>query len=171
MMRTAIFGFTIVLLLATGSWAQPPAETCGAGDSLSGSDMLPQTLSMTPTSNDFNLNGSGCVELGDDHVTCMTPASSCDVAASCADSVAPLAPRGLQIGISLVQGSCTTTPASCLASNSGTGGGSINFSLVGGTTYCFVCETGNSPVDVTLSLTTTGDCGALPVGLQSFEVE
>ena len=149
--------------------AQPPAETCGAGDSLTGADAMPQNLSAFASSDDFDMSGTGCNERGPDHVTCFTPGMSCTVLAECFDD--PLSPQGLQFSVSAFQGSCTTAPASCLDSSQGTGNsGQISVALTGGTTYCFVCEV-DFAGQVGLSLSTAGNCGPLPVELQTFEIE
>ena len=165
----------LLLLVATPALAQPPAETCGAGDSLGGTDMLPFNGSLAPGANDFAMTGAGCAESGFDHVTCFTPQNSCTVTATC--SLATLAERAqapevLQVGVNVVQGPCSTSPASCSASDSGTGGGTVvGVALTAGTNYCFVCESGVSSSLALDVQATAGDCGALPVELVSFEVQ
>lgn len=168
-MRWITFCFCLALIVTPSALAQPPAETCGAGDSLSGSDMMPQIIFSAASSDDFDMSGTSCNEQGPDNVTCFTPTSSCTVVAECSD--ASRSPEGLQVSISVFQGSCTTTPASCLDSSQGTGSsGQISVALTGGTNYCFVCET-NFSLDLEISLSTAGDCGPLPVDLQTFEIE
>ena len=165
----------LFLLVATPVFAQPPAETCGAGDSLGGADMLPFNGSLPPGVNDFTMTGTGCTENGFDHVTCFTPQNSCTVTATCSlASVAERAqaPEGLQVGVNVVQGPCSTAPASCSASNSGsTIGTVVGVALTAGTNYCFVCESGASSSVALDVQATAGDCGALPVELVSFEVQ
>jgi hypothetical protein len=151
--------------------AQPPAETCGAGDSLSGADMLPQTLVATPAANSFTMSGAGCNELGFDHVTCLTPTTDCTIVAECFDPDALTDEvEGLQFSISVFSGACSTAPASCLDSSQGTAAsGQISVAVTGGTNYCFVCERADSNA-MTLEMSTAGSCGALPVELQTFDV-
>lgn len=168
---TSLVSIAILLLFAAAAAAQPPVDTCGADDSLTGADTLPQILAGVPASNDFNLSGTGCNEQGFDHVTCLTPTTDCTITAECSDGDITESVEGLQIGISVFSGACNTSPASCLDSTSGTGGsGQINVNVTGGTNYCFVCERGDTGV-TTLSLSTAGDCGALPVDLQTFSVD
>ena len=170
-MRLALLSYILVLvaIISPAVLAQPPAETCGAGDSLSGSDLMPQNLGAMASSDDFTLTGTGCNERNSDHVTCFTPTSSCSVQAECSDSTRDL--DGLQFSVNAFEGPCTTSPASCLDSSQGTGSsGSITVALTAGTMYCFVCEV-DSPGGLGLSLSTAGDCGMLPVELQTFEIE
>lgn len=167
-----------LLLVSNPVLAQPPAETCGVGDSTTSGDMLPFNQTGTASTNNFTMTGTGCNELGTDNVTCMTPANGCTVTATCADDFIPPpaqggpSPDGLQLSVSAFDGGCNTSPASCLDSNQGTGSGTITgLALTAGTTYCFVCERG-IPGTTNLQVTaTSGDCGALPVGLESFSAE
>ncbi|MEM1180092.1 MAG: hypothetical protein AAGM22_17250 [Acidobacteriota bacterium] len=165
----------LVLLFASASFAQPPAETCGAGDSLDMADTLPVSVSTTPATDDFTLTGTGCEELGVDHVTCLTPTNSCVINARCGDPVflsGGAAKLGVQGAVNVVEGSCSTNPASCTASAAGTGSGTVNnVALTAGTQYCFICET-DFPDVLQLDLTlVSGDCGGLPVSLQSFAID
>jgi len=79
----------------------------------------------------------------------------------------------LPAATNLFQGACTTNPASCLASISGSGAQTIaDTALTAGTQYCVVCsdQMSETSIDLTIMIN-AGDCGASPVGLQSFSVE
>jgi hypothetical protein len=167
-----LFVLLLTVTFSSSLWAQPPAETCGAGDSLGGADMMPQSLVGTADTDDFTMTGTSCNELGLDNVTCFVPTTDCTVVAECSDSSPPFeVVEGLQFSVSAFQGACTTSPVSCLDSSQGTGvSGQISVALTGGTQYCFVCERGNSGATA-IDLSTAGSCGALPVELQSLEVE
>lgn len=178
-MPTRLSSLLALLFLATTpAIAQPPATTCGLSDSLGSGDFFPIDATENTSSNDFTMTGTGCAEHGVDHVTCMTPTTSCTVNAQCSDNFT-LVPvetdrtLGLQVAVNAVQGSCSTSPATCLDSGVGTGSGAItNLALTGGTTYCFVCEAGGSSIDLRLEIqAASGDCGALPVELLSLEIE
>ena len=168
-----------LLFFASSSLAQP-AETCGPGDSLGGLDTLPQNLVGSALSDDFTMTGAGCNERQFDHVTCLTPTTDCTIVAACAagvrlssdtESNSEVDSEGLQVSVNAVEGACSTAPASCLASSVGTGAsGDVNVAVTGGTTYCFVCEV-DFAKSLQLSLSTAGDCGFLPVGLQSFSID
>ncbi len=152
--------------------AQPPAETCGVGDSLGGTDMLPFLGSLNVTGDDFTMTGTGCTEQGEDHVTCLTPANSCTVNATCRDGFSKPETSGLQVAVNAFQGSCSTSPASCLDSDGGTGSGTISgLALTAGVTYCFVCEAGTG-LDLELEINAVASsCGALPVELETYSVD
>jgi hypothetical protein len=161
--------FALALTAAPAALAQPPAETCGVGDSLTGADTMPQNIFLSVTGDDFDMSGTGCIELAIDHVTCFVPEFDCTVVAECYDATRT---EGVQFAINATQGACDTAPASCLDSSQGSpSSGTISVALTAGTNYCFVCEI-NSPGDLGLSMSTSaGNCGALPVGLETFGIE
>jgi hypothetical protein len=158
----------LLVLTALPAYAQnPPADSCGPGDSLGGSDMFPFSGSANPATNTFAMTGTQCSEVGKDAVVCFRPTSSCDVNIRCAFV-------NTTVAANLFLGPCESSPAACVQSATAQHFASIDASLSGGQEYCVVCETSDTTftfsaqVDI---MTTAGNCGPLPVELESFIVE
>lgn len=153
----------LFLLLVVSAQAQPPTENCTGAD-LDGGDMFPFMGSITPVTNDFAMTGSFCGgEEGTDAVVCFTPTTSCNVDITCTHSGS----------VNVFVGPCTSSPASCVDSNNGSGSVTISdLNLTAGQNVCVVCE-GTDSMEVTevTIAELSGPCGPLPVDLQSFEIE
>ena len=159
--------------VAVPAIAQPPSATCDGNENLTGADMTPQTLSLpAPLGNNFTLTGAGCATSGGasvDHVTCFVPQNDCTLDFDCAY----IPPGAATITVNLFSGSCTTSPASCIASDSGANVASLfSAALTAGTQYCVVCESSVNATNLQLDFFSDGgaDCGALPVDLQGFSI-
>jgi hypothetical protein len=157
----------LAMILATPALSQPPRDTCDGSENLSGMDMLPQMLSMpAPMANNFTLPAT-CNEIGLDHVTCFAPQNNCTVNITCR-----YVPATQVVSANLMLGPCVTNPASCIGTATGTTATIVGASLTAGTQYCVVCE---SPVSITAMaidiVQNTGNCGDLPVELQSVSIE
>ena len=155
------------VLLTSPAFGQPSA-TCDGNQNLSGTDTLPQSFSVgAPLSNDLTMSGAGCNEQGVDFVVCFTPQLSCTVNIDC--SYNP--PGAATIAANIYQGSCTTSPASCINSGSGANVGSTVAALTAGTEYCIVCESSVNVTNLELFFDVdSGSCGLLPVELEEFSI-
>ncbi|MEM7587284.1 MAG: hypothetical protein AAF560_28110 [Acidobacteriota bacterium] len=153
----------LLFLVSASAGAQPPAEDCTGAD-LTSSDTLPFFDSIIPTTDDFDMTGTGCVEEGVDSAVCFTPTNGCTVTVTCEGD------SGVQTA-NVFTGSCTTSPTSCTNTASGAIATISGLVLSAGVNVCLICEY-SSPTfnDVTITAT-SGDCGALPVDLQSFSIE
>ena len=158
----------LAMIFASPALSQPPRDTCDGNENLSGMDMLPQMLSLpAPMANDFTLPAATCNEIGPDHVTCFAPQNNCTVDITCR-----YVPATRVVSANLMLGPCVTNPASCIGTATGTIATIVGASLTAGTQYCVVCE---SPVSITAMaidiVQNTGNCGDLPVELQSVSIE
>ncbi len=167
-LRTLLRVALLAMIFASPALSQPPRDTCDGNENLSGMDMLPQMLSMpAPMANNFTLPAATCNEIGLDHVTCFAPQNNCTVDITCR-----YVPATQVVSANLMQGPCVTNPASCISTATGTTATIVGASLTAGTQYCVVCE---SPVSITAMaidiVQNTGNCGDLPVELQSVSIE
>ena len=167
-LRTLLRVALLAMIFASPALSQPPRDTCDGNENLSGMDMLPQMLSLpAPMANDFTLPAATCNEIGPDHVTCFAPQNNCTVDITCR-----YVPATQVVSANLMLGPCVTNPASCIGTATGTTATIVGASLTAGTQYCVVCE---SPVSITAMaidiVQNTGNCGSLPVELQSVSVE
>jgi len=170
----SILGLPVLLVaVAAAPTVAQPSNTCDGNESLDGMDALPQTLNLSAGSltDSFTMTGGGCIEqAGDDMVVCFTPQNSCSVDIAC--FYTPSA--GGVTSNNLFQGTCSTTPASCIDSSSATGSAATvsGAALSAGTQYCVVCSNDVSATSLDVSITVAqGDCGALPVELQRFSID
>lgn len=159
--KTAAMAAIVWLSLAALAAAQP-AETCVGAD-LTSADMLPFSDSFPPSSDDFTMTGTGCVEQGIDSVVCFQPMNDCSVQVSCLND------GGLQ-SVNIVTGPCTVTPASCVASDTGTEP-MVVVALTAGENVCVVCEFSDPNFTFTNITETAGSCGSLPVTLEHFSID
>ncbi len=176
-----VLGLTLWMVTALAAAAQP-SDSCDGSQNLTGLDTIPHSMGQTASTNALDMSASTCSEQGLDHVTCFVPENSCTLQLSCG-----AIRRGLQVAINIYDletavprntpqagpGACTTAPAGCIASNSGTGAGSLSgVSLTGGVEYCVVCEAGGgTPLFLQLEMSGSSTCGALPVTLQGFSID
>ena len=170
--RSTRFAFVLALALVglpLHLSAAPPQPTCNGNESLTGSDTFPFNDSLSaPLTDDFDMTASGCIEEGVDHVTCFRPTNNCSVNITCSY------PGGSPaIGANLYAGGCDTSPSSCSTASGGPGSTTIfGFALTGGTDYCVVCESDANITQLDISISeVSGNCGALPVTLESFTIE
>ena len=172
MKRLALFSFVFAALtLFSGAASGQLANDCtGAG--LTGADVLPvsETVGSAGFSQDLDMSAGSCTELtsGMDTVVCFTPENSCNVNFTC-DYV----PSGTSMAANIFEGMCSDTPASCTATAANATGPAVisDFALSAGTNYCFQCESAVAAVSMFAEIAaSSGDCGSLPVSLQSFEV-
>ncbi|MEM6796254.1 MAG: hypothetical protein AAF725_19950 [Acidobacteriota bacterium] len=157
----------VVLLIALSASAVPalaqPSETCTSAD-LGISDTFPIGGFTPVADDDFAMTGTGCSEEGSDLAVCFTPTDDCTVTILC----------GIDTGTSAVNvfdGPCSSSPAACSASQSGSPGEISSVALVGGQNTCVVCEFSDPGLAEFSVVATAGDCGSLPVELMSFSVE
>ncbi|MEM7583398.1 MAG: hypothetical protein AAF560_08470 [Acidobacteriota bacterium] len=140
-----------------------PVESCTGAD-LGNSDMLNGGGFFDPSTSDFTMSGTGCTEQGVDSVLCFTPENSCDVRITCARD------SGLN-SVNVFTGACTAVPAMCSNTASGTGSASVDVTLSAGVNVCVVCEYAGTGGDSRMAFSElSGDCGQLPVDLQSFSI-
>lgn len=170
--RESVQALIVALSFALAPTAARAADTCTGAD-LSGANTMPVSLpsNVNLLGNDFAPGGVNCANAGgDDHVVCFVPTASCSIIAQCA-------PNNFDASISMYSvptcGAITGSTA-CVASAQGSGP-AVNQALTGGVRYCFVCdstETGSTDESLLLFVNVTaGDCGALPVALQTFSVQ
>jgi hypothetical protein len=156
----------VLLGTATAVFGQPSA-TCDGSQELDGSFMDAETfLDSAPFTNDFTMTGIGCSEQGFDYVVCFTPQFDCNLLIDCGHSGV-----GATVSANIYQGACSTTPATCASSGSGSDFGSTSFAVTSGTHYCIVCETTVNSGIMSLDFGSDGgNCGAFPVEVQGFSI-
>jgi hypothetical protein len=164
--HVAFAALSMLALLPTFLAAQPPDEDCAGSIGLDGAHWSPFVAKVTPATDDFTMTGTNCAEAGEDNVLCFVPENTCIVDISCNDLAGAVA-------VNLFAGTCTPSPGSCLASASGIGAASISGrALVGGNSYCVVCEYAAPASSQVVIVQTAGtNCGNLPVTLQTFDIE
>jgi len=179
-MKPIFLSFLLSSLLAGATWAAiTVGEDCTDADAPPG-ETLPQGPLFTmgvPASVDFDFTtgapGNLCnpAEAGPDSVICFTPSMGCFVfGLTCAASDA----TAMTMKILSVGGppACNETSPTCVSNGSGTNSVNANFVLNGGENYCFVCNADSgSTADHMWNLSPLGDCGTVPVELQSYSVE
>ncbi len=161
--RQPVLMFVALLALFSASAQAQPAEDCTGADLGSG-DMFPLNGQIAPSSDDFSMTGTGCLEQGVDSVVCFTPTNNCTVTVSCEGD------SGTQ-SANLFVGPCNTSPGSCTNSTSGSAATIAGIALTAGQNVCLVCEHSSPTLNDVIITEDAGSCGALPVALQSFEVE
>ena len=170
--------FSVLLLsLSFVGPALAQSNTCDGNENIPGTSTLPPHFTVNQAApgltDTITLTGAGCIDQpgGDDFVACFIPTNSCTVDISC--FYTPVG--GGTSATNLYSGACSTSPASCIASTSGTGTPQTisGASLTAGTQYCVVCSNNVNltSIDMSMDATAGSDCGALPIQLQSFAIE
>ncbi len=165
----------LTLVLQLPAYAQTSTEDCTGQPSLDGDDMFGFVEGPTPTSDAFAMTGTGCdtwdptncgFNDGFDRVVCFTPTNNCDV-------LFEVVTGNNGAAAHVFSGMCGE-PASCVASISEDDNAVLlsTVSLTAGTQYCAVAERcGSASISITINQINGTDCGALPVALQTFNVE
>jgi hypothetical protein len=168
MIRAAVL--ISILLSATVALGQSFQESCSGAD-LDSSDALPiSETGVNGGDRDFTLPASCDLEHTpfSDIVVCFSPQNSCTVDFTCTAS------GGSRVRASIVQGPCSTTPVTCLAAGPNVvpaNPSTASLALTAGLNYCFICQNTVGNGDFTASISTVGDCGALPAELLKYRIE
>jgi len=160
----------LLLLVSQAAFSQSFQEDC-TGATLDGLSFLPINDTMLSGGDaDFTVQPS--CQLGStafsDIVTCFTPQNTCTVEFICN------AAGGSNVRSSIHSGSCATNFSNCLVAGADVVPGTpspVSLALSAGSEYCFVCQNTVGNGNFSASITTAGDCGALPVEVSSFQID
>ncbi len=169
MTKTSRYAFCFCVLallavLASPAAAQNLANNCGGSTNFGPIDIPGTFTSTNSTTGSNGIDGSACLTMAtnsnSDGVICFTPQNSCTVDLTCNGSASNNIDAGVEAG------SCMSPTGGCTTNDSDTVTG---FSLTAGVQYCLYCES-NQNQQLGFTITETGDCGLLPVELESFSI-
>ena len=171
-----VLAVLLLLGVSVAGVAQPPTEGCDTpnpGDHNVGGIMLPfGPMGFQPQTRADYTNWSNCPIFGGgdpiitaDHVTCITLTNTCTVGFQCIQTAVGVHGNHVSSGNCSTGGMCNGSRSNIVNSSS-----SLQ-PLTVGQNYCFWCGNyGTQAITLTLA-TQSGDCGALPVDLQSFTID